>query len=139
MQKGAFLLVAIAALLTVAGCPAAQKKTAEVDQPAPIVGDGAISGTPVAADASAAAGDTDIDVDVEVDTTEEKSASAEQPKLDPVPEGSPFDRRNGVVVFVVLLVAAIAIDVVMSSRFEAEDVQEAQDTRQPPRSAQSER
>ena len=59
--------------------------------------------------------------------------------LDAVPEGSPFDRRNGVVVFVVLLVAAIAIDVVMSSRFEAEDVQEAQDARQPPRSAQSER
>jgi len=59
--------------------------------------------------------------------------------LDPVPEGSPFDRRNGVVVFVVLLVAAVAIDVVMSSRFEAEDVQEAQDIRQPPKSAQSER
>jgi len=59
--------------------------------------------------------------------------------LEPVPEGSPFDRKNGVVVFVVLLVAAIAIDGVMSSRFEPEDAQEAQDARQPPKSAKSER
>ena len=59
--------------------------------------------------------------------------------LEPVPEGSPFDRRNGVVVFVVLLAAAITIDVVMSSRFEADDALEARDGRPPPRSAQSER
>ena len=59
--------------------------------------------------------------------------------LEPVPEGSPFDRRNGIVVFVVLVVAAAAIDGVMSSRFEPEDVHEAQDDPQPPRSAKSER
>jgi hypothetical protein len=85
VQKGAFLLAAFAALLTVAGCPPAQKKTAEVDQPAPVVGEGAVSGTPVAADTSEA-GDTDIDVDVEVNSGDGKSASAEQPKLDAVPE-----------------------------------------------------
>ena len=59
--------------------------------------------------------------------------------LEPVPEGSPFDRRNGVVVFFVLLVAAVTIDVVMSSRFEEEEVQQAREDRQPPRSANSER
>ena len=62
--------------------------------------------------------------------------------LEPVPDGSPFNRRNGFAVFVVLLVAAITIDGVMSSRFEPEDAheaQEAQDGRPPPRSAKSER